>query len=388
MAVRTGNDIISREAERRLGRSRVGLLANPASVASNLVHISDSLSAHRIRLDCIFGPQHGYRGETQANMIEWQGYIDPELGIPVYSLYGEKREPDAFMVQDLDTLIVDLPDVGARPYTYLWTAYLMMKACAAAGVRLLVCDRPNPIGGRFIEGPMLDESYRSFVGLHPLPMRHGLTIGEALHFMNETEGLGCGIEVIRMRGWERSMHFDETGQPWIMPSPNMPSPETALLYPGMVMLEGTNISEGRGTTRPFELVGAPWIEPQTLAQRLSSRGIEGARFRPVYFEPAWDKHEGKLCGGVQIHVTKRKSFRPVRCGALLIATVAELYPDDFAWSEPPYEYEYERPPIDIIFGGPSLREAIDAGEDIETLFDGWKRAERNFSRKRKPFLLY
>lgn len=386
--VRTGNDIISREAARRLGKGRIGLLANPASVDRQLIHIADSLVKARIRLECIFGPQHGYRGETQANMIEWQGYIHPELGIPVYSLYGEKREPDPFMIQDLDTLLVDLPDVGARPYTYLWTALLMMRACASAGVKVLVCDRPNPIGGKAVEGPLLDESCRSFVGLHPLPMRHGLTIGEALHFMNETEGIGCELEVIRMRGWERSMHFDETGQPWIMPSPNMPSPETALLYPGIVMLEGTNISEGRGTTRPFELVGAPWIEPRGFARQLSSLGIEGAFFRPVHFEPTWDKYEGRLCGGVQIHVTNRNTFKPVRCGALLLAAAADLYPKDFAWSEPPYEYELELPPIDIIFGDSSLRKSIDEGNPTRALFEEWKRAERNFSRKRKPFLLY
>lgn len=386
--VRTGNDIISREARRRLGTRRIGLLANPASVDTKFIHIVDSLTAQRIRLECIFGPQHGYRGETQANMIEWQGYIHPELGIPVYSLYGEKREPDPFMIQDLDAVLVDLPDVGARPYTYLWTAVLMMKACAGIGIRVTVCDRPNPIGGSAVEGQLPDGSYRSFVCLYPLPMRHGFTIGEALHFINETQGIGCDLEVIRMRGWERSMYHEQTGQPWIVPSPNMPSPDTALLYPGTVLLEGTNISEGRGTTRPFELVGAPWIEPQGFAQKLSSLGIEGALFRPVNFEPTWDKYEGRLCGGVQIHVVKRKAFKPVRCGALLIAAAADLYPKDFAWSEPPYEYEFKRPPIDVIYGGDGLRESIDAGRSPQALFDDWKRGERNFSRKRKPFLLY
>jgi uncharacterized protein YbbC (DUF1343 family) len=386
--VRTGNDIVTREAGRRLGRKRVGLLANPASVDSKLVHIADSLSAERIRLECIFGPQHGYRGETQANMIEWQGYLHPELGIPVYSLYGEKREPDAFMIHDLDTVLIDLPDVGARPYTYIWTAVLMMRACAAAGIQVTVCDRPNPIGGSAVEGPLLEGEYASFVGIHPLPMRHGLTIGEALGLMNETYGIGCELEVIRMRGWERSMYYEETGQPWIMPSPNMPSPDTALVYPGGVLLEGTNISEGRGTTRPFELVGAPWIEPRELARKLSSSGIEGALFRPVHFIPAWDKFEGRFCGGVQIHVTKRKTFRPVRCYTLVIAAAAALYPEHFAWSEPPYEYEYAHPPIDVISGGSSLRETIDAGRPVQTLFDEWKRSERNFSRKRRPFLLY
>jgi uncharacterized protein YbbC (DUF1343 family) len=292
------------------------------------------------------------------------------------------------MIQDLDTVLVDLPDVGARPYTYIWTALLMMRACATAGVGVTVCDRPNPIGGAAVEGQLLDEEYASFVGFHPLPMRHGLTIGEALHLMNQTHGIGCDLEVIRMRGWKRSMHFEETGQPWIMPSPNMPTSETALVYPGGVLLEGTNISEGRGTTRPFELVGAPWIEPQEFSRRLSSFGIEGVLFRPVHFEPAWDKYEGTLCGGVQVHITKRKAFKPVRCYTLVIAAAAALYPEHFSWSEPPYEYELERPPIDIISGGSSLRESIDTGRPLRDLFDDWKRDERNFVRKRRPFLLY
>lgn len=388
MLVRTGNDIISREARRRLGRRRIGLLANPASVDRRFVHLADSLAAQRIRLECIFGPQHGYRGETQANMIEWQGYIHPELGIPVYSLYGEKREPDPFMIQDLDTVVIDLPDVGARPYTYIWTALLLVRACAAAGVGIMVCDRPNPIGGTAVEGPMLNEGYTSFVGLHPLPMRHGLTIGEALHLVNETAGIGCDLEVIRMRGWERSMYFEETGQPWIMPSPNIPTPATALVYPGGVLLEGTNISEGRGTTRPFELIGAPWMEPQEFARKLSSLEIDGAVFRPVHFQPAWDKYAGQLCGGVQIHVTRRNAFMPVRCYALIIAAAASLYPEQFCWSEPPYEYELERPPIDVISGGSSLRESVYAGRTMRELFDGWKGDERKFARKRRPFLLY
>jgi len=386
--VRTGNDIISREARRRLGTKRIGLLANPASVDRRLVHIADSLTAQRIRLECIFGPQHGFRGETQANMIEWQGYIHPELGIPVYSLYGEKREPDPFMIEDLDRVVIDLPDVGARPYTYLWTATLMMRACAEAGVGVTVCDRPNPIGGTAVEGPLLEEEFASFVGLHPLPMRHGLTIGEALHLLNETAGIGCDLDVIRMRGWDRSMHYGETGQPWILPSPNIPTPETALVYPGGVLLEGTNISEGRGTTRPFELVGAPWIEPREFSRKLSSLGIDGALFRPVHFEPVWDKYEGKLCGGVQIHVAKRHAFKPVRCYTLVIATAAALYPEHFSWSDPPYEYEFERPPIDVIWGGSSLRESIDSGRPARDLFEEWRGEERNFVRKRRPFLLY
>lgn len=386
--VKTGCDILAKSARTRLKESRVGLLANPASVTSKLVHLSDALTSQLIKLECIFGPQHGYRGETQANMIEWQSYLHPALGIPVYSLYGEKREPDRFMIQDLDILVIDLPDVGARPYTYLWTAVIMMKACAAEGITVMVCDRPNPIGGSAVEGPMLEEDQTSFVGLYPLVMRHGMTIGEAMHLLNERFGIGCKLNIIRMKGWNREMFFDETGQPWIMPSPNIPSTDTTLLYPGMVLLEGTNLSEGRGTTRPFELAGAPWIEPERFAGRLSSVGLEGVLFRPVHFEPAWDKYQGRVCGGVQIHVTRRKTFQPVRCAVKILEAAASLYPGDFSWSEPPYEYDFERRPIDVIAGGADIRETIDSGRGTAALFDKWKTEEQGFKRSRKPFLLY
>jgi uncharacterized protein YbbC (DUF1343 family) len=386
--VKTGCDILAKGARGRLGERRIGLLVNHASVTSGLVHISEALSSQGVKLDCIFGPQHGYRGETQANMIEWQSYIDPRYGIPVYSLYGEKREPDRFMLQDIDLVVIDLPDVGARPYTYLWTSILMMRACAEADVGVMILDRPNPIGGTAVEGSLLEEDCTSFVGLHPLPMRHGLTVGEALRLLNDTEGIHSRLEVVSMRGWERTMLFDETGQPWIMPSPNMPTPETAMVYPGTVLLEGTNISEGRGTTKPFELIGAPWIEPEGFARKLSTYGLDGVRFRPVHFEPAWNKHAGRLCGGVQIHVTKRTTFKPVRCGAAIIHTAATLYPEHFRWSDPPYEYEFELPPIDVISGGPAFRETINAKSDLSVLFEGWRRDERGFARRRRPFLLY
>jgi uncharacterized protein YbbC (DUF1343 family) len=386
--VKTGCDILARDARARIGEKRIGLLSNPASVTSNLVHVSEALASQSIKLDCIFGPQHGYRGETQANMIEWQGFIHSRLGIPVYSLYGEKREPDRFMLEDLDLVVIDLPDVGARPYTYLWTSVLMMRACAAGGVGVMVLDRPNPIGGIAVEGPILDIHCTSFVGLHPLPMRHGLTMGEALGLINDIAKIGCDLEVIRMRGWERPMFFADTGQPWVLPSPNIPTPETAVVYPGTVLLEGTNISEGRGTTRPFEIVGAPWIEPESLVAKLARHRFGGVRFRAVHFIPTAGKYAGQLCGGVQIHVTRKKSFKPVRCGAAIIEAAAHLYPEHFRWSDPPYEYDFELPPIDLIAGGSALREAIDAYDALSSLFDTWKCDERNFVRKRRPFLLY
>jgi uncharacterized protein YbbC (DUF1343 family) len=327
-------------------------------------------------------------GDTQANMIEWKGYSHPKLGVPVFSLYGDEREPTASMLAGLDTVIIDLPDAGARPYTYLWTAVLMMRSCAGSGVSVTILDRPNPIGGVRIEGALLEEAYRSFVGLHPIPMRHGLTIAEALLMINDRENLGCSLDVVHMRGWRRSMFFDETGLPWIMPSPNMPSPATALLYPGMVMLEGTNISEGRGTTRPFEFIGAPWIDPDEFAAELASRDLAGVVPRPVFFRPMWDKYAGELCGGVELHVRDREAFRPVRCGAVIIDAAARMYGDRFKWKPPPYEYEYERLPIDIISGGSKLRETIESGGDLRRLFDLWEKDEKRFARESEPYRLY
>jgi len=386
--VATGCDIFLEDSARLLRGRRTGLLANPASVSSSLVHIADALVARGAPVDRLFGPQHGIRGDTQANMIEWEGFTDPTLGIPVHSLYGAERSPAPETLEGCEALVIDLPDVGARPYTYLWTSLLMVRACARAGIEVFVLDRPNPIGGALVEGALLDEGYRSFVGLFPLPMRHGLTIGEALAFMNERERLGCALTVIKMRGWRRDMQYEETGIPWVLPSPNMPSPDTARVYPGTVLLEGTNISEGRGTTRPFEILGAPWIEPRSLSERLSELALEGVRFRPLFFTPTWDKHAGRLCGGVQIHVTDRERFRPVRCGAAIIAAAAAAYPERFRWSSPPYEYEYDRPPIDVIYGGPGLRDAVESRSGLAPLFERWRQDELAFEEERSSQLLY
>ncbi|HVO76511.1 MAG TPA: DUF1343 domain-containing protein [Candidatus Bathyarchaeia archaeon] len=361
---------------------------NPASVTRSLQPTIDVLVSCGVRPASIFGPQHGIAGDTQANMIEWKSFVHPALGIPVHSLYGERRSPAPADLEGLDSVVIDLADVGARPYTYLWTSLLMMRACAAAGVGLFVLDRPNPLGGEAVEGAILEERFTSFVGLYPLPMRHGLTIGEALAMINAREGIGCSVDVVRMHDWRRSMFFDETAQPWVLPSPNMPTPDTALVYPGTVMLEGTNISEGRGTTRPFEIVGAPWIEPETFARDLSSFAFAGVVFRPLVFRPAWDKYAQETCGGVQIHVTDRTRFRPVRCGAAIIAAAARRYPARFRWSDPPYEYERTRKPIDIISGSAALRQTIESGADLPGLFAGWLEDEERFKREREPFLLY
>jgi len=386
--VETGCDIILQESCGSLAGKRVGLLVNPASVTRSLTSTLEVLLSCGARVERIFGPQHGIRGDTQANMIEWEGFTDPASGIPVHSLYGTRRAPNPDELDGLDCVVIDLPDVGARPYTYLWTSLLMMRACAAASVEVVVLDRPNPIGGEAIEGALLDERFHSFVGLFPLAMRHGLTIGEALAMMNPRGTDACSLRVVRMKGWKRGMHFDGTGQPWVLPSPNMPTLDTALVYPGGVLLEGTNISEGRGTTKPFEIIGAPWIEPRAFAAELKTFGFAGVAFRPLFFTPAWDKYANEQCGGIQIHVANRREFRPVRCGAAIVAASARLYPDRFRWKSPPYEYEYGIPPIDIISGSAALRETIDAGRDLSRLFDDWRADEERFRAEREQFLLY
>ena len=386
--VRTGCDILSGGKYALPTGARIGLLTNQASVSASLVHTADTIARSDAELACFFGPQHGLSGLTQANMIEWEGYTDPRLGIPVHSLYGETRSPLPETLEKLDIVLIDLQDVGARPYTYIWTALLMMRACAVAGIDMIVLDRPNPLGGIEVEGPVLEGGYESFVGLWPLPLRHGMTIGEILLGINREESEPCALEIIKMKGWKRDMLFNDTGLPWVMPSPNMPTPDTALVYPGMVLLEGTNISEGRGTTRPFELSGAPWIDPLEFSFALGATGVPGAVFRPAVFGPTFDKYAGEECGGVQVHVTDPASYRPVLCAVAVIRAAAELYPDSFAWLDPPYEYETEKLPIDIIYGGPGLREGIGGGMTAEDIASSWKRPLDRFLESRAGLLIY
>ncbi|MBD3179802.1 MAG: DUF1343 domain-containing protein [Candidatus Latescibacteria bacterium] len=368
--------------------TRAALLANPASVSSFLAHTADILIRGGISLKAVFGPQHGFRGETQANMIEWASYTDPATGIPVYSLYGEQRSPTTEMLEGIELMVIDLQDVGTRCYTYIWTAVLMMEKCAGLSIPVLVLDRPNPIGGESVEGPLIDEDYFSFVGLFPLPIRHGLTMAEILKMVNQERGIGCSLQTVCCRGWSRDIYFRETGLPWILPSPNMPSPDTALLYPGTVMLEGTNISEGRGTTLPFQIIGAPFIDPAILSEQLSARELAGAAFRPVYFKPTWDKYTGEVCGGVQIHVLDREIFQPVRTGVHIIDALSRICPDHFQFIPPPYEYEEEHMPIDIISGGDRLRRSIQRGFEPGRIFEEWEDQEKNFTLARERFTIY
>ena len=339
----------------RLRGARIGTLLHPASVSANCEHASRILeraNGDLFRLSAFFGPQHGYLGQTQDNMVEWQSYEHPRLGIPVHSLYGEHREPTAAMLENLDALVIDLQDVGARYYTFIWTMFLCLRACEEHNIEVIVLDRPNPIDGITIEGPLLDPEYRSFVGLHPLPVRHGRTIGELAELFRDEVFPRCRLTVLPMKGWDRAMWFDETGLPWVMPSPNMPTLDTATVYPGMCLLEGTNISEGRGTTRPFEIFGAPFIDAELLTRDLNRLALPGVHFRETWFQPTFQKFAGEMCGGAQLHVTDRRIFAPFRTGLEIIRTIRRLFGDSFQWKQPPYEYEYERLPIEVLLGGP------------------------------------
>jgi uncharacterized protein YbbC (DUF1343 family) len=372
----------------RLRGLRIGLIANPASVTAELAHAALALRAIRaFRLAVLFGPEHGVWANAQ-DLVEVEDSRDPATGLPVLSLYGKTRVPTAEMLAGVDALVVDLQDVGSRYYTFMYTMLYALQACAAHGRRLVVLDRPNPLGGLATDGNVLEEDYRSFVGLHPLAARHGMTMGElALMFRSEL-GLPVDLHVVKMRGWRRTMWFEETGLPWVAPSPNMPSVDTAFVYPGACLVEGTNLSEGRGTTRPFELVGAPWLDAWRLARDMEREGLPGVRFRPAFFTPTFQKHAGRLCGGVQVHVTDRRRFSAFLTYLLLIAHARRQDPARFAWRDPPYEYEFVKRPIDILCGTDSVRHAIEAGISPRRLVPVWSAQLRRFQRRRQRYLLY
>ena len=368
---------------------RVGVVCNPASIDGEFRHIVDRLAAaDGVTLAAIFGPQHGVRADLQDNMIQSPHAEDARRRVPVHSLYSETREPTAEMLRGLDAIVVDLQDVGTRVYTFVYTMANCLRAAARHGVKVIVCDRPNPIGGDEVEGPVLDPAYASFVGQFAIPLRHGLTIGELARLFNDRFGIGAALEVVPMTGWRRSMYWDETALPWVLPSPNMPTLDTAVVYPGMVLFEGTLLSEGRGTTRPFEIVGAPWVDGERLAESMNGQALPGARFRPVVFEPTFQKHAREACGGCQVHVTDRRAFRPVLTAVTLLSTFRRQSPERFAWRQPPYEYEHEKMPIDILYGSDALRTQIEAGVPARTIAASWNADLRRFEDSRSRCLLY
>ena len=388
--IKTGLDLFERKWPKMLTGARVGLLVHPASVNRKLHHASALfLQSSNLEVKAFFGPQHGIRGETQDNMIEWRGFRDRQSNLPVYSLYSETRKPGASMLKNIDVLAIDLQDVGARYYTFIWTMELCMQACAEMGKSVVVLDRPNPLGGTSIEGPLLSSSFSSFVGLRPMPVRHGMTIAEIALYLRQEYCPSLALHIIKMSGWKRDQWFDETGLPWVLPSPNMPTLDTALVYPGMCLLEGTLLSEGRGTTRPFEIFGAPFIDPDRLVAKLNDYKLSGVMFRPIYFQPAFQKYTDLVCGGAQIHVTDRRRFRSFKTGVAVLKAVHDLYPRQPLWKDPPYEYEAEKMPIDILAGTDRLRLSIEKAEDLAHTEAWWSQECSAFDKRiRQQYLIY
>jgi len=368
---------------------KLGLIANPTSVDRQLRHSIDRLRAAGLDLRALFGPEHGLRGDAQYMIPVGEVAHDRRSGLPVYSLYGASEDslaPRPEQLAGLDALLFDIQDVGSRYYTYVWTLVLAMRACARAGVEVIVLDRPNPIGGELVEGGAIAPGYTSFVGLLSLPNRHGLTAGEIARLAQGRERMDLPLTVVEMAGWSRAMRYADTGLPWVLPSPNMPTEDTALCYPGMCLLEGSELSEGRGTTRPFEIAGAPFVDGEALAEAMA--GLPGLRLRPLVFTPTFEKHTGVACGGVQLHVTDRAAFRPYLTGVAFLRAVRTLWPDEFAWRTRAYEFVDTIPAIDLLCGSPAVREGIDDGASLADLAASWAAAEDRFRAERAAWLIY
>ncbi len=389
--VATGLEVLAEERFRRLRGLSVGLVCNPTSVDRRLRHAADLLgTAPGVRLAALFGPEHGVRGDAQY-MAAVGDERDRRTGVPVHSLYGSTREslrPTREQLAGLEALVFDVQDVGTRYYTYQATMMLCMEAAAEAGLRFVVLDRPNPIGGRAIEGPALRPGFESFCGMHDFAVRHGMTVGELAALFREERGLALELEVVECRGWRRDMHFGDTGLPWVFPSPNMPTPETALVYPGMCLLEGTNLSEGRGTTRPFELFGAPWLDADALASALAGERLPGVLFRPAGFVPTWDKHAGRRCNGVELHVVDREVFRPFRTAVACVLHARAQDPSAFSWRRETYEFVADVPAFDLLCGSDRERVGVERGLGLRDLRRPWAAEERAFARRRARYIRY
>jgi uncharacterized protein YbbC (DUF1343 family) len=387
--VATGLDRFEGEFWKGSRGQSLGLLANQASVDRNLRNAKDAISALLPgQLKVLFGPQHGYRGEDQDNMVETGDYFDPELHIPVFSLYGNKIQRLSDILDTIDLLIIDLQDVGTRVYTFIATVLCCLKAAAEAGKRVLIFDRPNPLGGTIVEGNVLRAEFYSLVGPFTLPMRHGMTMGELAYLFKDAFKIDCDITVLPLTGWRRHMLWKDTGLRWMIPSPNMPLLETALVYPGQVIWEGTNISEGRGTCRPFEIFGAPFVNPSVIKKALTGRDIEGCYLQEYFFRPTFNKWKGRLCGGFMIHLLNPLIYRGYRTSLSLLKAIMETYRDEFSWRQPPYEYDFRRLPIDLIFGDSSVRTDLESGTDIEKLLRRCSKELDRFLESRKPYLIY
>lgn len=390
MAVYPGLEVLLENPAPITGR-KIGLVTNQSAVTRDLRHSLPLLAAGRgWELAALFGPEHGIWGEAQ-DMAHVENSKDPLTGLPVWSLYGASHEqlsPPADVLETLDALVIDLQDIGSRYYTFIYTMALCMRVAASIGLPVIVLDRPNPIDGIHLEGNIREEKYSSFVGMFPLPTRHGMTPGELARYFNARFGLGCDLTVVPMRGWERGMWWGDTELPWVIPSPNMPTVFTATVYPGMCLVEGTNLSEGRGTTHPFEFFGAPWLDPFVLAERLNHLDLPGVRFRPHYFMPTFHKHANKVCGGVELHVTDRAIFEPYRTGLWCIRVARDMDPEKFDWRREPYEFVADRLAIDLLAGTSRYRDIVENGGTLDAWIREWEHDLREFARAREEFLLY
>ena len=387
--VRLGLERLLEAPPESLHGARVGLICNQASVNHVFHHAADLLFAHpEVNLTALFGPQHGIRGDVQDNMIETSHAVDHLTRLPIHSLYSETREPTRAMLENVDVLVFDMQDVGCRIYTFAYTMANCMRAAKQFGKKVVVCDRPNPITGQGVSGNVLEPEQASFVGQFPIPTRHGMTLGELARLFNGHFGIGCDLEVVPMQGWAREYWQDETDAPWVLPSPNIPTIDSATVFPGTVHFEGTQISEGRGTTKPFELVGAPYVEPEEYADALNELNLPGVFFRSCIFRPTFQKHGGVSCGGVQIHVLNRNEFEPVIAGVAMVKLAFDMYPNEFRWKGPPYEYVYDRNPFDVIAGTSSLRESFERGDSLKTIEARWQGPLAEFRKLREQYLLY
>ena len=378
----SGLEILMGQKRALLAGKRVGLITNPTGVTLKLESAIDLMARARdFKLAALFGPEHGVRGDAQAGAAVADN-VDARTGLPAFSLYGTTRKPTPAMLAGLDVLVFDIQDIGARFYTYPWTLALVMQAAREAGIGVIVADRPNPIGGIRVEGPVLDSAFASFVGAYPIPIRHGMTLGELALMMNTDFSIGCNLNVVRCTNWRRTDNASQTGLPWVPPSPNMPTIDTAFIYPGTCLIEGTNLSEGRGTAKPFELIGAPFIDAQALADKLNQRNLPGARFRPAWFTPSFSKFQGQLCAGVQVHITDRTSLAPVDAGIAILLEVVRHHGKDFSFlpGKPPF--------FDKLAGVSWLREAILAGESLDAIKTRWQPELAAFTLKRARRLLY
>lgn len=385
--MKIGLEVFLEKEFKRFKKTRLGVVCNQASVTPKLLHIRDALIPKKLNITAYFGPQHGIRGEKQDDMKESSDFIDGRTGMPVYSLYSTTRIPTDSMLDKIDTFLIDLQDIGTRIYTFMYTMENCMRAAKRTGKKVVILDRPNPIGGIAIEGNVLDMKYQSFVGQMPIATRHGLTMGELALLFNEEFGIGCDLEVIKLKNWKRAQQGDSWGWDWVPPSPNIPNVESSLVFPGIVHFEGTNLSEARGTTRPFEFVGAPFIDADRLANRMNQMKLPGFYFRPIYFQPTYQKCKDQVCGGVHIHLTDRKKFNAFEMGVKLLAAIWEMHPKDSQWKQPPYEYVHDKLPIDVISGTDQLRLAVESG-NLKPFLTQAKADSAQFKKLWKKYCLY